>query len=46
MSNEKNVILVPALITDTVAEITGEPARTFREWTIDHAGDFQERRAQ
>jgi uncharacterized protein YbjT (DUF2867 family) len=36
----------PALITDTVAEITGAPARTFRQWAIDHAGEFGERRAQ
>ncbi len=36
----------PALITGTVAEITGEPARTFRRWATDHAGDFRERRLQ
>lgn len=35
-----------AMITDTVAEITGAPARTFRQWAIDHAADFQEGRAQ
>lgn len=29
------------LITSTVEEITGAPARTFREWAIDHAGDFR-----
>jgi hypothetical protein len=42
MSKEKNVVLV----TDTVAEETGAPARTFRQWAIDHGGDFGERRAQ
>jgi uncharacterized protein YbjT (DUF2867 family) len=31
----------PELITPTVEEITGAPARTFREWAIDHAADFR-----
>ncbi len=31
----------PALVTSAVAEITGRPARTFREWVIDHAGEFR-----
>lgn len=31
----------PALVTSTVAEITGAPARTFREWAADHAADFR-----
>jgi len=31
----------PALVTSTVAEITGKPARTFRGWAIDHAAEFQ-----
>ncbi len=30
----------PALVTSTVAEITGRPARTFRDWVADHAGEF------
>lgn len=30
----------PALITSTVAEVTGAPARTFRQWATDHAADF------
>jgi uncharacterized protein YbjT (DUF2867 family) len=30
----------PEPVTHTVREVTGERARTFREWTIDHAGDF------
>jgi len=31
----------PALITSTVEEITGRPARTFREWVSDHAGELR-----
>jgi uncharacterized protein YbjT (DUF2867 family) len=31
----------PALITSTVAEITGTPARTFREWVTDHEAEFR-----
>ena len=31
----------PALVTPTVAEITGAPARTFRDWATDHAAEFQ-----
>jgi len=30
----------PALVTSTVPEVTGAPARSFRDWAIDHAGDF------
>lgn len=33
----------PALVTSTVAEITGTPARTFREWAAHHAAEFQTR---
>ncbi|MBO0657385.1 NAD(P)H-binding protein [Streptomyces triculaminicus] len=29
------------LITSTVEEITGTPARTFRSWAEEHAGDFR-----
>ncbi|MGN9840639.1 NAD(P)H-binding protein [Nonomuraea sp. H19] len=29
------------LVTSTVEEITGAPARAFREWAADHAGDFR-----
>jgi uncharacterized protein YbjT (DUF2867 family) len=35
------MVTAPAPITTTVADVTGGPARTFREWAIDHAGDFQ-----
>jgi uncharacterized protein YbjT (DUF2867 family) len=31
----------PEAVTPTVQKITGVPARTFREWTIDHADDFR-----
>ena len=31
----------PELVTPKVEEVTGAPARTFREWAIDHAGDFR-----
>ena len=31
----------PALVTSTVAEITSVPARTFREWAVDHAALFR-----
>jgi uncharacterized protein YbjT (DUF2867 family) len=31
---------LPALVTSTIEEITGTPARTFRQWAIDHAADF------
>jgi uncharacterized protein YbjT (DUF2867 family) len=31
----------PALVTATVAEITGGPARTFRDWVADHAGELR-----
>jgi uncharacterized protein YbjT (DUF2867 family) len=31
----------PALVTSTFAEITGTPARTFRDWATDHAAEFR-----
>ena len=31
----------PAFVTSTVAEITGTPARTFRDWAADHAPEFR-----
>lgn len=30
----------PPKITTTVAEVTGRPASTFRQWAQDHSGDF------
>jgi hypothetical protein len=35
----------PALVTSTVAEITGAPARRFREWAKHNAAAFTEARA-
>jgi uncharacterized protein YbjT (DUF2867 family) len=32
---------LPAFVTSTVADITGSPARTFRQWAADHAGMFR-----
>jgi uncharacterized protein YbjT (DUF2867 family) len=31
----------PELVSSTVERITGTPARTFRKWASDHAGDFR-----
>jgi uncharacterized protein YbjT (DUF2867 family) len=31
----------PEPVTRTVEEVTGTPARTFRQWAIDHADDFR-----
>jgi hypothetical protein len=33
-------------VTTTVQEITGTPARTFREWAVDHADNFRSQRGQ
>ena len=31
----------PAFVTSTVAEVTGAPARTFRDWAADRAAEFR-----
>ena len=31
----------PALVTSTVMDTTGTPARSFREWAVEHAAEFQ-----
>ncbi|GAQ52026.1 NAD(P)H-binding protein [Streptomyces acidiscabies] len=31
----------PAPVEDTVARVTGRPARTFAQWAADHAADFR-----
>jgi len=31
----------PEQVTREVEEVTGSPARTFREWAIDHVADFR-----
>ena len=36
----------PEPVTATVEEITDEPARTFRRWALDHAGEFREATAR
>jgi uncharacterized protein YbjT (DUF2867 family) len=33
-------VAVPALVTSTVAEVTGSPARSFRQWADEHAAEF------
>jgi hypothetical protein len=33
----------PAFVTSIVADITGSPARTFRQGTVDHADTFRAR---
>jgi len=30
----------PAFLTSAIEEVTGRPARTFREWAADHAAEF------
>jgi uncharacterized protein YbjT (DUF2867 family) len=35
----------PALVTSAIAEVTGAPARSFRQWAVDHAADFARERA-
>jgi uncharacterized protein YbjT (DUF2867 family) len=32
---------IPAYVTSTVAQVTGRPARTFRQWAADHADEFR-----
>ncbi|MEU8672737.1 hypothetical protein AB0C71_38260 [Streptomyces anulatus] len=31
----------PEPVNDEVERITGTPARSFREWAVDHAADFR-----
>jgi len=31
----------PERVTNMVEEVTGRPARTFRQWAVDHADDFR-----
>ena len=31
---------LPALVTSTVQDVTGVPARSFHDWAVDHAADF------
>jgi uncharacterized protein YbjT (DUF2867 family) len=32
----------PAFVTSTVSDVIGSPARTFRQWVVDHATAFRE----
>ncbi|HEX7019890.1 MAG TPA: NAD(P)H-binding protein [Gemmatimonadaceae bacterium] len=34
----------PALVTSTVLDVTGTPARSFHQWVVDHAGQFRAER--
>jgi uncharacterized protein YbjT (DUF2867 family) len=36
-----SLVTHPELVTRTVEEITGVPARSFRQWAADHASDFR-----
>lgn len=31
----------PAVVTSTIVQLTGTPARTFRDWANDHAAEFR-----
>ena len=31
----------PEVVTTAVAAITGQPARPFRDWAVEHADDFR-----
>jgi uncharacterized protein YbjT (DUF2867 family) len=35
------LVASPEPVTRTVEEITGAPARSFRQWAVDHADDFR-----
>jgi uncharacterized protein YbjT (DUF2867 family) len=35
-----SLVTEPERVTHTVEQVTGTPARTFREWAREHAGDF------
>lgn len=35
------LVTQPEPVTRTVEEVTGRPARTFRQWAADHASDFR-----
>ena len=34
---------LPALVTSTILDVTGTPARSFHDWAMDHTGDFATR---
>ncbi|GAA0842433.1 NmrA family NAD(P)-binding protein [Streptosporangium amethystogenes subsp. fukuiense] len=39
---QAEMVTAPRAATTTVAEVTGAPARTFRTWVTDHAGEFRD----
>jgi hypothetical protein len=41
LSTWASMVAQPEPVTRTVEEVTGVPARTFRRWVGDHAGDFR-----
>jgi uncharacterized protein YbjT (DUF2867 family) len=41
-----SLIAEPEPVTSAVAEVTGHPARSFRDWARDHAAEFRPRSAQ
>jgi uncharacterized protein YbjT (DUF2867 family) len=38
-----SLIKQPEQVTHTVEQLTGAPARTFRDWALEHAGEFRPR---
>ncbi|GLZ76773.1 nucleotide-diphosphate-sugar epimerase [Actinorhabdospora filicis] len=38
---QAKLLAEPEPVNDEVERITGSPARTFRQWAVDHAGDFR-----
>jgi hypothetical protein len=40
LANWARLVTRPEPVTRTVEEITGVPARTFRQWVGDHVGHF------
>lgn len=40
MSAYAAAVGLPAYVTSSVQDVTGAPARSFREWATDHAADF------
>jgi uncharacterized protein YbjT (DUF2867 family) len=40
LSAYAHAVGLPALVTSTVREVTGTPARSFHDWAVDHSGDF------
>jgi uncharacterized protein YbjT (DUF2867 family) len=41
MDGQAEFLRQPEAVTSTVADLTGTPARTYRQWVTDHAADFR-----